>query len=155
MVYYVSYLKDRVGNNYLGLNIPFDIVEPYLNELESILGEEEFKVYIKNQADRDSGKHHLTLINVSDYNRLIIEVGMDKFINSLELIFNYEVDDLEMPGIGMATKSDNTSYFIVCESNKLDAIRTRYDLPKFDFHITLGFKWKDVHGVPKNKIIEK
>ena len=45
MVYYVSYLKDRVGNNYLGLNIPFDIVEPYLNELESILGEEEFKVY--------------------------------------------------------------------------------------------------------------
>jgi hypothetical protein len=86
---------------------------------------------------------------------LITEVGMDKFINSLELIFNYEVDDLEMPGIGMATKSDNTSYFIVCESNKLDAIRTRYDLPKFDFHITLGFKWKDVHGVPKNKIIEK
>ena len=133
MVYYVSYLKDRVGNNYLGLNIPFDIVEPYLNELESILGEEEFKIYTKNQADRDSGKHHLTLINVSDYNRLIIE----------------------MPGIGMATKSDNTSYFIVCESNKLDAIRTRYDLPKFDFHITLGFKWKDVHGVPKNKIIEK
>lgn len=153
MVYYVSYLKDRLGNNYLGLNIPFDIVEPFLNELKDILGEEEFTVYTKNQSDRDSGKHHLTLINVADYNRLIAEVGMDKFINSLELIFNYEIDDLEMPGIGTATKSDNTAYYIVCKSDKLDAIRTRYSLPKFDFHITLGFKWKDVHGVPKNKII--
>ncbi len=153
MIYYVSYLKDRIGNNYLGLNIPFDIVEPYLNELKGILGEEEFKIYTDNQQQRDSGKHHLTLINVGDYNRLVSDVGMDKFINSLELVFNYEVDDLEMPGIGTATKSDNTAYFIVCKSDKLDAIRTRYDLPKHDFHITLGFKWKDVFGVPKNKII--
>jgi len=118
MVYYVSYLKDRVGNNYLGLNIPFDIVEPYLNELESILGEEEFKIYTKNQADRDYGKHHLTLINVGDYNRLISDVGMDKFINSLEFVFDYEIDDLKIPGIGTATKSENTAYFIVCKSDK-------------------------------------
>lgn len=153
MIYYVSYLKDRLGNNYLGLNIPPDIVDPYLNELQNILGDEEFEIFTKNQQQRDSGKHHMTVINVADYNRLIQEVGMDRFINSLELIFNYEVDDLEMKGIGTATKSDNTAYYIVCKSDKLDAIRTRYSLPKFDFHITLGFKWKDVHGVPKNKII--
>lgn len=155
MVYYVSYLKDRVGTNYLGLNMPFDIVEPYLNDLRSMLGKEEFEIYTKSQADRDSGKYHMTVISVMDYNRLSKDVGMDKFINSLELIFSYEIDDLEMLGIGTATKSDNTSYFIVCKSDKLDAIRTRYDLPKFDFHVTLGFKWKDVHGVSKNKIIEK
>jgi hypothetical protein len=35
----------------------------------------------------------------------------------------------------------------------LDAIRTRFDLPKQDFHITLGFKWKDVFGVRKNEVM--
>lgn len=153
MIYYVSYLKDRLVNNYLGLNIPPDIIEPYLNELKTHLGEEEFEIYVKNQQTRDGGKNHLTVIPVADYNRLISDMGMDKFVNSLELIFTYEIDDLEMRGIGTASKLGNTTYFIVCKSEKLNAIRSRYDLPPFDFHVTLGFNDKDVFGVPKNKII--
>jgi hypothetical protein len=58
-----------------------------------------------------------------------------------------------MIGVGQATKETNTAYFIVCESEKLDAIRTRFGLPKHDFHITIGFNPKDVHGVPKNKVL--
>jgi hypothetical protein len=154
MIYYVSYLKDRLGNNYLGLNIPPDVVDPYLNELKSILGEEDFEIYVKNQQTRDGGKNHLTVINVGEYNRLISDLGMDKFVNSLELIFNYEIDDLEMRGVGTATKSGSTTYFIVCKSDKLEAIRSRYDIPKFDFHVTLAFNPKDVFGVPKNKVID-
>jgi hypothetical protein len=96
----------------------------------------------------------MTVINVMDYNRLSKDMGVDKFINSLELVFDYEIDDLEMLGIGTATKDTNTAYFIVCKSDKLDAIRTRYELPKHDFHVTLGFDAKDVFGVPKNKVID-
>lgn len=155
MIYYVSYLKDRVGNNYLGLNIPHDIVDPYLNELESILGEDDFKVFTDLQKQRDGGKYHLTVINVSDYNKLTDELGLDKFINSLELIFHYEIDDLRMMGIGTAFKSDNRTYFIVCKSEKLNAIRSRFELPPFDFHVTLGFKFKDVHGIRKNEVLKK
>jgi hypothetical protein len=59
-----------------------------------------------------------------------------------------------MRGVGTATKSGNTTYFIVCKSDKLDAIRSRYDIPKFDFHVTLAFNPKDVFGVPKNKVID-
>ncbi len=154
MVYYVSYVKDRLGNNYLGIDIPYEIVEPYLNRLEDVIGEENYQIFTKNQQTRDSGKHHMTVINVMDYNRLSKEMGVDKFINSLELVFDYEIDDLEMLGIGTATKDTNTAYFIVCKSDKLDAIRTRYELPKFDFHVTLGFNAKDVFGVPKNKVID-
>lgn len=155
MIYYVSYLKDRVGNNYLGLNIPHDIVDPYLNELESILGEDDFKVFTDLQKQRDGGKYHLTVINVSDYNKLTDELGLDKFINSLELIFHYDIDDLRMMGIGTAFKSDNRTYFIVCKSEKLNAIRSRFELPPFDFHVTLGFKFKDVHGIRKNEVLKK
>jgi hypothetical protein len=154
MVYYVSYVKDRLGNNYLGIDIPYEIVEPYLTRLEEVIGEENYKIFTKNQQTRDSGKHHMTVINVMDYNRLSKEIGVDKFINSLELVFDYEIDDLEMLGIGTATKDTNTAYFIVCKSDKLDAVRNRYELPKFDFHVTLGFNLKDVFGVPKNKVID-
>jgi hypothetical protein len=81
--------------------------------------------------------------------------GVDKFVNSLDSILKYPIDDLQMLGIGTASKNTNTTYFVVCRSAKLKAIRDRYDLPEQDFHITLGFKWKDVFGVRKNVVLEK
>lgn len=153
MIYYLTYLKDKIGNNYLGIDLPIDVVEPYLNELKNHLSAENFDIFTKNQQTRDHGQHHITVINVMDYNRLAKEWGIDKFINSLEPIFHYEIDDLEMLGVGTATKETNQTYFVVCNSEKLDAIRNRFNLPKQDFHITIGFNPKDVFGVPKNKVI--
>ena len=80
-------------------------------------------------------------------------MGVDKFINSLEPIFHYEIDDLNMLGVGSAKKETNAAYFIVCESDKLDAIRIRFGLPKQDFHVTIGFNPKDVFGVRKNQLL--
>lgn len=153
MNYYLTYLKDTIGNNYVGINIPEAIVEPHLEKLKEILGEEDFEIFTQNQKSRDHGHYHITVINVMDYNRLSKEMGITNFIQSLELIFKYEIEDLEMLGVGTASKSTNTTYFIVCQSDSLDAIRTRFNLPKQDFHITLGFNTKDVFGVPKNVVI--
>lgn len=155
MIYNLAYIKDRLGNNYLGISVPIDIIEPYLEELKTILNEEEYKIFTENQITRDGGKYHITVINVMDYNRLAKEMGIDKFVNSLEPIFHYEIDDLRFMGIGTAQKNENRAYFIVCKSDKLDAIRSRFELPKHDFHVTLGFKWKDVFGVPKNEVLKK
>ncbi len=155
MIHYLTYLKDIIGNNYVGINVPIGVVEPHLNELKEIIGEDDFNTFTDYQKKRDNGHYHITVINVMDYNRLSKELGMDKFINSLEPIFKYEIDDLKMLGIGTATKNENRTYFIVCQSDKLDAVRKRYNLPDFDFHITIGFKHKDVFGVPKNQVIEK
>ncbi len=155
MIYYVEYLKDVLGNNYLGLKIQDEIVQPFLNELQDSIGEDDFKQFTDLQKSRDLGKYHLTVINVGEYNRLSKEIGIDKFVNSLDYIFSYEIDDLKMKGIGTAERSGNRSFFIVCQSDKLNAVRKRYGLPDFDFHITIGFKFKDVHGVRKNEIFEK
>lgn len=153
MIYYLTYLKDRLGNNYLGIDLPIDIVDPYLIELKSEIPLQDYNLLITNQQNRDHGQHHITVINVMEYNKLTKDMGVDKFINSLEPIFHYEIDDLEMLGVGKATKDANTAYFVVCESDKLDAIRTRFGLPKQDFHVTLGFNPKDVFGVRKNQLI--
>ncbi len=155
MIYYVEYLKDTLNNNYLGINVPLSIVDTYLDELKNIIGEDDFDEFTKLQKQRDGGKYHITVINVSDYNKLSNELGIDKFVNSLDKIFQYEIDDLRMLGVGTAERNGNRTFFVVCQSDKLEAIRKRYNLPEHDFHITLGFKWKDVFGVRKNEVLKK
>jgi hypothetical protein len=154
MIHQITYLKDTIGNNYLGIKIENSTITSFLEKMKDILSESDYNIYTSNQQKRDHGSYHITVINVMDYNRLSKEVGVDRFINSLDEIFDAEIDDLQMLGIGSASKNENTSYFVVCKSDKLDIIRDRYDLPKQDFHITLGFKWKDVFGVRKNQILE-
>lgn len=153
MKYYVEHVKDTNGSNYLGLKIDKLEVLPFLDKLRSVLGKEDYDLYTQNQQTRDHGVYHMTVINVMDYGRLTKAMGMDKFVAALQPIFEYEIDDLEMLGVGKAEAKGNTAYFVVCQSDKLEAIRTRFELPKHDFHITLGFNQKDVFGVPKNEII--
>ena len=153
MKYYVEHVKDTNGSNYLGIKIDKLEVLPFLDKLRSVLGKEDYDLYTQNQQTRDHGVYHMTVINVMDYGRLTKAMGMDKFVAALQPIFEYEIDDLEMLGVGKAEAKGNTAYFVVCQSDKLDAVRTRFELPKFDFHITLGFNQKDVFGVPKNEII--
>jgi len=153
MIYNLTYLKDVTGNNYVGINIPTEVVQPHLEKLKEILGEEDFEIFTQNQKMRDHGHYHITVINVMDCNRLSKEMGMANFVKSVELAFEYPVEDLELLGLGTASKNDNTAYFIVCSSDSLDAVRTRFNLTKQDFHTTLGFNTKDVFGVPKNVVI--
>lgn len=154
MTYYLTYLKDSIGNNYVGINVPEAIVEPHLERLKEILGEEDYQIFTQNQKMRDNGHYHITVINVMDCNKLSKEMGMVNFVKSVELAFEYPVEDLEMLGVGTASGKGNTTYFIVCQSDSLDAVRTRFNLPKHDFHVTLGFNTKDVFGVPKNEVIK-
>lgn len=154
MIYYTTYLKDVIGNNYLGVNISDGFVQPYLNELKEHLGEDEYKVFTHNQQQRDHDKYHITVINVMDYSKLC-KGNMSEFVNSLDKIFKYEIDDLKFLGLGTAQRNENQTYFIVCNSEKLNAIRNRYGLGPHDFHITLGFRYKDVFGVRKNEIMKK
>jgi hypothetical protein len=73
MIYRVEYLKDVVGNNYLGVNIYVDFIQQYLEKLKAIIGDE-YAIYIKNQQNRDSGHYHITVINVMEYNKLSNEI---------------------------------------------------------------------------------
>jgi hypothetical protein len=153
MTTHIEYLKDVLGNNYIGVNIQFDTVLPYLYKLKRILGDG-YDEYIKYKSNRDHGKHHITVINVAEYNKLSHE-NTDKFINSLENVFDTEITDIKFIGIGKAQKNENITYYVVVRSNILNEVRKVYDLGEIDFHITLGFKFKDVFGVRKNEVLKE
>jgi hypothetical protein len=141
-----------IGNNYIGINIDTNIVYPFLEQMKEIIGDK-YDDYVKYQRDRDNGHYHITVINVMDYNRISKEIGMDKFINSLVSIFKYEFDDVKLMGIGTAERNGNRCYYIVVNSDKLQEVRKKYGLSELDFHVTIGFMYKDVFGVRKNEVI--
>jgi hypothetical protein len=154
MIYYITHVKDVLGNNYLGIDIPKHVVDPYLNELKDIIGDD-YDEFVKLKDNRDGGHYHITVVNVMDYNKLSKQMGIDKFVNSLDPILKYPIDDLKLLGVGRAQRNENVSFYTVCKSEKLDAIRSRFELADHDFHITLGFKYKDVFNTRKNEIFKK
>ncbi len=154
MVTYLTHIKDILGQNYIGIKFSKPQIQPFLDELKEHLGDD-FDEYVGNQQKRDRDSNHMTVINVGDYNRLTKEIGMAKFVKQVGKLFTYELDDVKLMGVGTATNETNTTYFIVCKSDKLNAIRKRYDLKEHDLHITLGFKHKDVFGQRKNKVMKK
>jgi hypothetical protein len=154
MTYYIEHISDTIGQNYIGLSFTPEATT-YLNTLKEITSESDYKLFTDNQQKRDKGKFHITVLNVAEYNSLSKEMGIDKFINSLDLVFKYPIDDLKMLGVGTESRNENKAYFIVCSSSKLEALRNRYNLPNKDFHITLGFNPRDVFGVRKNIVMEK
>ena len=153
MIQRLEYLKDVAGNNYIGVNIYIDTISPFLDKLKEMLGDE-YDTYISHQKNRDQGHYHITVINVMEYNKLSKDLGVDKFINSLESVFDFDFDDIKLMGVGKAEKNGNRAYFVVVNSDKLQEVRKKYGLPNQDFHITIGFKWKDVFGVRKNEVID-
>lgn len=154
MITYCQYLKDMFGQNFIGVKFYPTQVEPYLEKLKTIL-KDDYDSYIKNQLQRDNGEHYIKVISTFEYDRLCQSEGLDNFINSLETVFDYEVNDIKCLGLGKAERDGNKSYYILVNSTKLEEIRNKYDLPKVDFHVTLGFKWKDVEGVRKNQILSE
>jgi hypothetical protein len=152
MTHYIQILKDTLGNNYLGIKMDKQLLLPFLDRLKEILGES-YNEFTKLQQQRDSGTYHITLMNVMEFNQKSSEMGFDKFTQHIQHLLKTAIDDIKLMGVGSAEKSGNRSYFIVVDSNLLQESRNVFGLEPKDLHITIGFKWKDVHGVRKNKIL--
>jgi hypothetical protein len=141
----LEYINDTAGNRYIGINIHFDIVVPYLEQFKSIIGDE-YDEYITYQQNRDRGHHHTTVLNVMDFKKINNDWSDD--------IMKFDIDDFETLGLGTVSKNGNRTYFVVCHSKQLQGFRKKLKLEEIDFHITLGFKHKDVFGLRKNEIIK-
>lgn len=152
MTHYLQILRDSNGNNYLGIILPIEEIQPFLNQLRDILGDN-YETYTKLQQIRDNGKYHLTFLTVSEFNQKSKELGYDKFSQFLGNVQKSNIDDLKLLGLGTSEKSGNIAYYIVCKSELLDGGRNNFNLDPKDFHITLGFKDRDVHGVRKNLLM--
>jgi len=152
MTHYLEILKDTLGQNYLGIHFNQEEINPFLNQMKEHLGEN-FEEYHKLQQSRDHGKFHMTFMSVMEFNSVSKQVGFDKFTSYLDHLTKVNFDDIKLLGLGTAEKAGNKCFFVVLNSDLLQAARQNLGLDEKDFHITLGFKYKDVHGVPKNKVM--
>jgi hypothetical protein len=118
---------------------------PYLDQLKSIIGDE-YDEYTTYQQNRDRGHHHTTVLNVMDFKKINNDWSDD--------IMKFDIDDFQTLGLGTVSKNGNRTYFVVCRSKQLQGFRKNLKLEEIDFHITLGFKHKDVFGLRKNEIIK-
>lgn len=150
----LEYIKDVLGNNYIGIKFDTQLVQPFLNEMKLHLSESDFNEYCKLQSNRDNGHYHMTVMNVMEYNDIIKKYGPDKVSSAFE---KWESVDFhpKLMGIGSVSNNSNRAFFIVVDCESLNILREAWGLDKKDLHITLGFKWKDVHGLPKNIILER
>lgn len=140
---------DSINQPYLVLDVySYDIL-PWINRLKKHLGEE-YSEYEKCKIARDGeGKYHITIIPAYEWIKLSSNnpSEIDAYITPL---IGKDLDFI-VGGIGTATKNEHTTYFLTVQSNHLTSIRENLNLAKHDFHITLGFKYKDVFGIPKDK----
>ena len=144
----IEYIKDSVGENYVGINIYTDLIYPFLEKMKIFL-KDDYDEYVKYQQNRDNNHYHCTIFSVAEFNKIPIDQ-----INRLnQLMYDFQINDLKLLGLGSAEKNYNKAYFVVCTSEEIQEIRKAFNFNERDLHITLGFKFKDVYGVRKNIIL--
>ena len=120
-----------------------EAVLPYLLKLREALPEETFLRAREFKRERDRGdEFHLTVITARE-TRALRKRGI-RFDTKRR--FSYE-----LIGVGSAVSPEgDRTWFVVVSSPELSAYRESLGLERLDFHVTLGFIEKDVHGVPKD-----
>lgn len=136
-------------NSYLGLPLVLSnaLVEyrEKANEFARKAGEISFEESLK-----DRGEFHITVINPQEFKQ--IKLSQQEI---LKLAQEVTTDDLIFEGLGRAysLSQKDVAYFIVCTWPSADHFRQKLNLPSYEYHLTLGFKEKDVFphtAFPKN-----
>lgn len=94
----------------------------------------DFKI---NQQKRDNN-YHITIINSEESQTKIPDEEFDLEIKYLNL------------GLSKLNRENNEVYYLLIYSNDLNNLRKKYNLDSKNFHITLGFKFNDIHDKDKS-----
>ncbi len=150
----ISYIKDSVGQPYIGIKFTLEELENIINQWKNTFNlglmkeNDKLSTFIDNKINRDGHHYHLTVINAMEWKSIL--KNSEHSLEELEkIVFPKIIDDIHFEGIGKAINNNNEAHFIVVKSDFLDLFRDGFNLTPKDFHITLGFDKKDVHGVSK------
>lgn len=140
-------IKPMKGGSYYGSTVDVAAITPILKAWGAHVGYKNAEAMLANKDERDGGRaFHVTLIDPKE-TRQLRKAGVD-----LSEIENGEVNAVPQ-GVGKQVdpESGNETWFITAESPQADALRGKLGLGEKDYHITLGFTQKDIHGVPKGE----
>jgi len=136
----ISELRDNSGLVYLGGKVSLADLSRYLEQLKTVLGEEQYAIYRRYQAVRDQQTFHITLVNPYEY----------QTINKTQLKLPKQFR-VVLHGLGLVENDEQKSYFVVASSADGQFIRQNLLLKNKDFHVTLGFFPDDIYGVSKGQ----
>jgi len=73
--------------------------------------------------------------------------AVEEFMNELAAV----PDDWIDLGIGRQQNAQTETFFRVIKWDAANLFRQQFGLPPNDFHVTIGFKSTDIHGVKKDE----
>ncbi len=136
-------IKDSKGNDYFGLEFNPNSFKEY----EQFMIKKNLEEELSLKLIRDNGNYHITIFNAKEWGYLTKQNLHSEIIKEYSLK-NHKVTSY---GIGKIQNQNNVAYFFVCPDDFLGKIREKYNFSHHDFHITIGFKEKDIFSIPKNK----
>lgn len=135
---------DKNKQPYLSLMVPDELVGSYNNVLRDNIVDADS--CIEKKQIRDSGVSHITVVSAAEFGKMK-KIAPEK----LERVLSLKQVDVFCSGIGSVGDGQNATYFSLVSSGYLDGVRDSLGLGKKDFHITLGFKEKDLHNYRKDR----
>jgi len=136
-------LKDSTGLVYVGAEVNSTALQPYLKQLSTLLGAQQFQLFRANQLKRDQHGFHVTLINPYEYKEISTSVEFGQLIKLTLLgLGKVEINDVN-------SSQNAQSFFVITQSADGQKYRHTYSLKPKDFHITLGFNPHDIYSLSK------
>jgi hypothetical protein len=119
-------------------------------------------------AQRDSVRagraHHITVVGAKEVRLLpyALKGDMRELVATLQTLLKdplgHESGSIGGPravGVGRVVDpadDTNDAYYVIVDWPAAATARAKLGLPPHDFHITLGFRVRDVHGIRKNRL---
>lgn len=132
---------DNTGKIYISASVNKSFITPWMEILKKHLSPLDFFSYSLDQHQRDHDTYHMTIISPDELKNQCSKIN--HFIDYPLVI--------SIVGIGKIEEPNNVTYFLVCDCQEAGKIREYLNLPKQDFHITLGFKEHDIFDKPKDR----
>lgn len=98
----------------------------------------------------DRGEFHITIITPDETKEVLDRKGWRAEKLRADIEGHRFSSAPKYVCLGKQEKGDNAVYYIVVRWPEAQEFRSRFELPNFDFHVTLGFRTGDIHDVPKN-----
>lgn len=133
----LQYIKEDFSN-IIGIKFNENQLFNYINDLKMV--EENWKEFLTDNF-------YLEVLSTVE----IVEIFNNGKSEKLDTIFDLEISDLEMKGIGFNKGEFDSVYYIVCHSDLLDEIRKSFNLEKTDLNITIGYNKRNIKNIDRSE----
>lgn len=129
----IEHKKNVEGKYFLAVAMDSLELHNQLTEMMRMVGKDKFV-----EAVTGIDSYELTVVRPSEYIALTESMGLGNFVEAVQRVLDYEIDDLTIMGLGRANEGKSVEYRVLVESDKLSAVRTRFGLVGKGFEISVG-----------------